>query len=207
VSCCGEDWYWFDYGNARFIAYPEPWSGAWSDWNTRARALMDAAQSDPAIRFIVTFGHRPAYSSGNHAGESSLRTILDGLGATHSKYVLNLNGHSHNYERSFPQNGVIHVTSGTGGATLEETSNPSCLWGGGCPAPSWSAFRAMHHVAVQFAFTATAIRCDVLCGPAGDSGSNQNDLTCTQGTVIDSFTIGSPTGPDTTPPAAITDLW
>jgi len=31
VSCCGEDWYWFDYGNVRFIAYPEPFSGAWSD--------------------------------------------------------------------------------------------------------------------------------------------------------------------------------
>src|SRR4029079_1275589 len=29
MGCCGEDWYWFDYGNARFIAYPEPYTGAW----------------------------------------------------------------------------------------------------------------------------------------------------------------------------------
>ena len=25
----GEDWCWFDYGNTRFIAYPEPFSGDW----------------------------------------------------------------------------------------------------------------------------------------------------------------------------------
>ena len=23
ISCCGEDWFWFDYGNVRFIAGPE----------------------------------------------------------------------------------------------------------------------------------------------------------------------------------------
>src|SRR5882724_4997993 len=54
ISCCGEDWYWFDYDNVRFIAYPEPWSGALSEWNVKAAALMDQAQSDPAISFIVT---------------------------------------------------------------------------------------------------------------------------------------------------------
>jgi Calcineurin-like phosphoesterase len=101
VSCCGEDWYWFDYGNARFIAYPEPWSGAWADWNTRAAPLMDEAQADPNIKFIVTFGHRPAYSSGHHPGSSTLKGILDGFGDTCSKYVLNINGHSHDYERTY----------------------------------------------------------------------------------------------------------
>src|SRR5574341_2022958 len=53
----GEDWYWFDYGNVRFIAYPEPWSGAWANWYASADAVMAQADSDPAIRFIVTFGH------------------------------------------------------------------------------------------------------------------------------------------------------
>ena len=37
--------------------------GAWDDWFPRARSLMDAAQADPAITHIVTFGHRPAYST------------------------------------------------------------------------------------------------------------------------------------------------
>ncbi len=63
AGCCGEDWSWFDYGNVRFIAYPEPYASAtWADWYPRAGVLMDEAQADPAIRFIVTspkFGCRP----------------------------------------------------------------------------------------------------------------------------------------------------
>jgi hypothetical protein len=206
AGCCGEDWSWFDYGNVRFIAYPEPYSGStWNDWSAKAKTLMDQAQADPAITFIVTFGHRPAYSSGYHPGESSLATILDGLGATHSKYVLNLNGHSHDYERSYPQHGVTHLTVGVGGADLEQSSG-SCLWMGGCPPPSWSAYRAMHHAAVQLHVTASAIEVTAFCGPAGGSGSNVNDVTCTQGSVMDSFVIGTQPVADAIPPAAVRDL-
>ena len=206
VSCCGEDWYWFDYGNVRFIAYPEEWSGAWSDWDTKVRPIMDQAQSDPKITFIVTFGHKPAYSSGYHAGSSTLKSIMDALGASHSKYVMNLNGHSHNYERSYPQSGVTHITAAPGGTNLEEAS-ATCLWSGGCPPPSWSAYRAMHHNAVKIHFTATGIEGTVYCGPVGDTGSNKNDITCTQGTVIDSWVIGSITPiADSVPPARIIDL-
>jgi hypothetical protein len=205
VSCCGEDWYWFDYGNVRFIGYPEEWSGAWSDWGTRIDPIMAQAQSDPAIRFIVTFGHKPAYSSGIHSGSSTLKSIMDAHGAKYSKYVLNLNGHSHDYERSYPQFGVVHITSGTGGANLEEAS-PPCLWAGGCPPPAWSAYRAMHHVALRLRFTATAIEGTAFCGPPGDSGSNLNDVTCTQGAILDSFVIGVGTAADTIRPAAITDV-
>jgi hypothetical protein len=202
AGCCGEDWYWFDYGNVRFISYPEPFSGAWSDWMTQAGAVMDAAQSNRAISFIVTFGHRPAYSSGWHAGDPELAGYMNTLGASHSKYVLNLNGHSHNYERSYPQSGVTHVTVGIGGSTLEEASG-SCLYAGGCPAPSWSAYRAFHHGALRLTISPTSIRGDAICGPAGDSGSNKNDITCTLGAVFDSFGInavaavppGSETGP------------
>jgi hypothetical protein len=191
VDCCGEDWSWFDYGNVRFIAYPEPYSGStWSDWATQAGPLMDQAQNDPAITFIVTYGHRPAYSSGWHSGDPGLASILNHLGATHTKYKLNINGHSHDYERSYPQSGVTHLTVGVGGSSLEEHSG-NCLWNGGCPPPSWSAYRAMHHAAVQLRFTATSIQCTAFCGPPGDSGPNRNDVTCTQGSVLDSFEISN----------------
>jgi len=205
VSCCGEDWYWFDYGNVRFIGYPEEWSGAWSDWGTKVAPVMAQAQGDPAIRFIVTFGHKPAYSSGYHSGSSGIKTIMDAMGATYSKYVLNLNGHSHDYERSYPQFGVVHVTSGTGGTNLEEAS-PPCLWVGGCPPPAWSAFRAMHHIALRLHFTATGIEGTAYCGPVGDSGSNLNDVSCTQGTILDSFVIGEGSAADVVRPAPITDI-
>ena len=81
VSCCDEDWHWFDYGNTRFIAYPEPWSGAIGDWYSKVQPIMSNAQSNPNISFIVTYGHRPAYSSGHHPGESELQGDLDHLGS------------------------------------------------------------------------------------------------------------------------------
>jgi parallel beta-helix repeat protein len=189
ISCCGEDWYWFDYGNVRFINYPEPWTGALTDWSSKATGLMDQAQADTAIKFIVTFGHRPAYSSGYHISEIPLQTILNALGSTHSKYVLNLNGHSHNYERSYPQNGVTHITAGTGGADLEENTT-GCLWVGGCPPPAWSAFRALHHVEVRLTVNPSTILVEAICGPAGDVTKNINDITCDEGTVVDSYLIG-----------------
>jgi hypothetical protein len=190
TSDCGEDWYWFDYGHVRFIAYPEPWTGAWADWNPQAVALMDAAQADPNVTFIVTFGHRPAYSSGNHPGSGTLKGYLDALAATHSKYVLNLDGHSHDYERTFPQNGsgdnlhgAMHVTVGTGGGTLE--TSPGCPWLI-CSQPTWSATRYFHFGYLKLSFSPTSITGSFICGPAGPN----DDVICTQGTVLDSFVIG-----------------
>lgn len=202
----GQDWYWFDYGNARFIAIPDPYtygaSGPWADWNSRVGAIMDDAQQNPAIAFIVTFGHRPSYSSGNYTpGDLTLRAYLDALGASHSKYVLDLCGHSHDYERTYPQSNVTHITAGTGGAHLEGTGVLSCLWKGGCPPPGFTAFRAMHHVLVTLDFSPTAIAGRVLCGPPGDATNNLTDLTCVQGAVLDTFTVFNPALLEASPPA------
>ena len=185
----GEDWYWFDYGNVRFIAYPEPWRDAWRDWSERVKPVMEQAQSDGAIDFIVTFGHRPAYSSGYHAGEQELRVILGALGPKYDKYVLNFNGHSHDYERTHAQRGVVHVTAGTGGADLETNEESNCLWHGGCPPPAWSAFRAMHHVVVEVRVEQGRIDGRALCGPSGGAGSNRNDIACERGSVVDAWSI------------------
>ena len=82
AGCCGEDWYWFDQGAVRFIIYPEPYTKeTWPDWARKAEPLFAAAQADPALRYIVTAGHRPAYSSGQHDGKSQLRAILDDFGS------------------------------------------------------------------------------------------------------------------------------
>jgi hypothetical protein len=194
VSCCGEDWYWFDAGNVRFIAYPEQFPGAWTAWASSAKTLMDQAQASTSIHFIVTYGHRPAYSTGIHPGSASLKAILDSLGAHHSKYVLNLNGHCHDYERTTPQFGVTHITVGIGGSTLEPASG-TCPWAGGCPPPRWSIFRAFHHGALRLTFGPGSIRGDVLCGPA----ATYDDITCTAGALMDTFILD---GQDvtTTPP-------
>ena len=69
------------------------------NWQSQIDSVFAAAQADPSIKFIVTFGHRPAYSTGFHQGETDLAGMLNTLGDRYSKYVLNLNGHSHDYER------------------------------------------------------------------------------------------------------------
>jgi hypothetical protein len=181
----GEDWYWFDYGNTRFITLPESWSGAWAAWNTEADVLMAQAQTDPDIKYIVTLVNQPAYSSGHYTGSDELRGMLDTLGDTYSKYVLNVNAHSVNYERSYPQHGVVHVTAGTGGQNLWQDG--ACLWLT-CSQPSWSAFRAMHQGALKLHFTDSAIEGSFICGPAG---GGINDVNCKKGSVMDNFTISS----------------
>jgi hypothetical protein len=175
----GEDWYWFDYGNARFIAFPEPFDGTWNDWAAQVGAIMAGAQADTAITFIVTFGHRASWSSGaDHGGESSLATQMAGLHAAYPKYLLSLQAHSHHYERTDPaQTGGILFIVGSGGG--------SSLGGLQSTQPGWSAYRInhLHHVRVHV--QKDRIDGYAICGPDG-SGSTD---ACDQGAVIDSFTV------------------
>jgi Concanavalin A-like lectin/glucanases superfamily/Bacterial Ig domain/Calcineurin-like phosphoesterase len=178
----GEDWYWFDYGNVRFIAYPEPYSGAWPDWNTQVKSVMSAAQSNPSINFIVTMGHRPAYSS-DTPGDAKLKGYLDGLALLYPKYVLNLSGHVHDYERTDPTQtfGVTHVVVGTGHSSAATFTTTQ---------PSWSVFRTIQSGALKLHFEANHIDGEFICAPTGP-------VCSAAGAVLDSFTIGTP---DTTPP-------
>jgi hypothetical protein len=178
AGCCGEDWGWFDAGAVRFISYPEPYGSAtWKQWRSAAETLMANAQRDRRIRFIVTFGHRPAYSTGYHHGDSTLAGILDGFGDRYSKYVLNLNGHSHNYERFTPIHHVIHVTAAGGGASLEPLS----------AGDRRTAFRALRLIHVRVRVTASSMKLEAICGPV----TSHDQFSCTEGDVVDSVTIGT----------------
>jgi len=179
-GCCGGDWGWFDAGGVRFISYPEPYGSAtWPDWQARATAVFAAAQAAPAINFIVTFGHRPAYSTGYHAGDPTLAKILGSFGNRFSKYVLNLNGHSHDYERFQPIDRVTHITAAGGGSSLETP------WSGTDPR---TAYRLMHLEHVRVDVTPTALRVQAICGPP----SSDDQSSCRVGDVIDSVTIKRP---------------
>lgn len=176
-NCCGEDWGWFDAGGVRFISYPEPYTDrTWQDWRAKAAPIMASAQADPHINFIVTFGHRPAYSTGYHPGDPTLAAILNGFGDRYSKYVLNINGHSHDYERFQPSHHVVHVTIGGGGAELEP-------WSSG-PSPR-TVFRAMHLEHLRVTVSGRQLQFQDVCGPS----SSHDQMKCSPGQVIDSFTI------------------
>jgi parallel beta-helix repeat protein len=178
ISCCGDDWGWFDAGGVRFIAYPEPWTGALADWQSKAATLMQQAQNDPSITYVVTYGHRPAYSTGYHPGEPKLAGILDGFGDSYSKYVLNLVGHSHDYERFQPIHGVTHVTIGS----------PSSAQGPWSSTDPRTAYRALHLAHLRVDVSSTGLRIQAICGLPASS----DDITCDNGSVIDEYTIGVP---------------
>jgi len=110
---------------------------------------------------------------------------MNDMGANHPKYVLNINGHSHDYERTYPQSGVVHITTGNGGASLEQDG--SCKWLSGCPPPSYSAFRAMHHGVLKLHFGPDSIEGWEICGVAASS----DDIACTTGSTLDHFVIGT----------------
>lgn len=184
AGCCEKDWSWFDYGCLRVITYPEPYrSESWRDWAVQVRPLFEAAQADARIRFVITAGHRPAYTSGGHHGEERIRRILDDLAESFDKYVMNLAGHNHGYERTESRHGVVHVTVGTGGAGLDRQPT-SCGWAR-CPRPPWSRFRALHHGAVTVKVSANRIAGAFVCGPA----SREDDVACAAGDVADTFVI------------------
>jgi hypothetical protein len=176
AGCCGEDWGWFDAGPVRFISYPEPYASAtWPEWRAAAGKLMVAAQRSRRIRFIVTFGHRPAYSTGFHDGDENLAAILDGFGDRYAKYVLNINGHSHNYERFSPIHHVVHVTASGGGAALEPLSGRD----------QRTTFRALRLIHLRVDVTHTRMRLQAVCGPA----TSRDQFKCSEGDVVDSYTI------------------
>jgi hypothetical protein len=195
AGCCGEDWWWSDIGEVRFIVYPEPYThDTWADWARQAEPLFAAAEADPRLKFIVTAGHRPAYSSGHHGGDLQLRAILDGFGKRFDKYVLNLTGHSHVYERTKPQAHVVHITAGTGGGALEHAATP-CLWDV-CKVPAFTAFRAIHHGFLKITVQPTQLVVEAVCGPA--SPGNE-DIHCGEGEIFDEIAI--PTGGAAAEPA------
>jgi hypothetical protein len=197
AGCCGEDWYWFDHGAVRFIIYPEPYSAeTWPDWARRADPVFAEAQVDSQIRFIVTAGHRPAYSSGHYGIEPHLRAILDDFGKRFGKYVLNLSGHAHNYERTKPQSHVVHITAGIGGKALEHAATP-CLWPD-CKQPAWVAFRAIHHGFVKFAVRADGIGVEAVCAGAAPY---DDSIHCGDGEIMDEALIApGPSAPAGAPP-------
>ncbi len=195
LGCCGEDWYWFDFGSVRFIVYPEPYThDTWTDWAARAEPLLADAETDAKIKFIITAGHRPVYSSGHHGSDLALRAILDGWGKRFKKYVLNLNGHSHVYERTKPQAHVVYVTAGIGGGALEHAAT-TCLWSD-CKPPPFTAFRAIHHGFLKISVRPAEIALEAICGPAAPG---EEDIRCAEGQIIDQTIIPAGGAPPAVP--------
>jgi hypothetical protein len=179
----GKDWYWFDQGRVRIIVYPEPYAqGTWRAWGEAVAPLFAAAEVDPAIRFVITAGYRPAYSSTEGGGNAELRAMLDGFGRRFPKYLLNLAGGAHAYERTTPQAHVVHVNAGIGGGPLARAST-ACGWPD-CKLPAQLAFRAFHYGMVKVVVRDGDLQLEALC-----AGLGENEGHCGAGQVFDSAVV------------------
>lgn len=125
-TCHGEDWGWFRAGGVLFISYPEPSWRAWQDWQGKAGALMARAQRNAAVDFVVTWGHRPAWSTSAQESDPGLRSVLSALARRwsptpahpHGKYVLTVGHHAHGMEAFARIGGLTSITSAAGGQGL-----------------------------------------------------------------------------------------
>lgn len=59
----------------------------------------------------VVYFHHPLYSSGKHGSDTGLRQVLEPVLIEGGADIV-LTGHDHDYQRSTPQHGVVHVVTG-----------------------------------------------------------------------------------------------
>lgn len=165
-TCLGEDWGWFRAGRVLFISYPENAWHSWSDWRSKADELMASAQSDPSVDFIVTYGHRPPFTSSTIGPNLDARRVTQLLAAKYSptkehprgKYVVSIGHHAHSMEAFRPIGGLTYLINAAGGQGLTnfvDNIDPR------------SVFRAMHFGLVRGSYDAQAhsLNLTMLCGP------------------------------------------
>jgi predicted phosphodiesterase len=98
-----EEYYSFDYQNVHFLALStETVFNATSAQYEFVKNDLPKAATDPNIDWIIVYFHRPMYTSpGSHPESPILRNTYHPL---FSKYGVDLvlQGHNHNYERTYP---------------------------------------------------------------------------------------------------------
>jgi hypothetical protein len=100
--------------------YSSDWGGAHLvglDTESLDQIQLDWLERDLAAhagRWLIVFGHRPLYSSGESGGDARLRGLLEPIFQRHGVHLV-LSGHEHDYERTRPLGGVTYVVSGGGG--------------------------------------------------------------------------------------------
>jgi hypothetical protein len=136
-------WHEFQYMNVQFLSLSTELttSSEWAAQEAFAEDVLDAADDDPSVKWIVVFLHRPLYvSPTNHGPEATIRDTYHPMFEEHGVDLV-LQAHNHNFERSVPlrydpitpetpiyslknthswndPTGQIFATVGTGGAGL-----------------------------------------------------------------------------------------
>ncbi len=124
----GRGYYGFSVGAWRFIALNSEISVG---ENSAQLLWLKQELQQHKSACTLAYWHRPRFSSGGHAGESTYDALWRLLYAEGVDVVVN--GHSHAYERFLPQNpdaqydpakGITQFVSGMGGRSVEPLNDP-----------------------------------------------------------------------------------
>lgn len=126
-----ERFYSFDWGAVHFVALDTERIGA------EQAAWLDQDLGANARPWVVVYGHRPPYSSGEHGPNLAFQNTFGPILAQH-RVPLVLSGHEHDYERTKPIDGTVYVVSGGGGRDTRSVG--------------WSGFTAYAEDVLHFLF-------------------------------------------------------
>ena len=134
-----EQWYTFDYGNARFVSvnsddYENPQQRAWLD------ATLTETRKDKQVKWVIVLQHHPLYGTSKGRGDNE--GLIKAFGPIYDKHKVDLVlcGHDHHYERQFPMRagaiatkqatgykkgvGTLYIVEGGGGKALYDFTDP-----------------------------------------------------------------------------------
>jgi hypothetical protein len=175
-----ERWYSYNWGDAHILVLDteQPYTPGTPQYQF---AQTDLSASQSKVWRIVVIPRPPYSSLSNNSSSVNVRTYLVPL-FEQQKVQLVLTGNSHNYERTYPllggvpqtTGGVTYIVSGGGGNGLNQFLISQ---------PSWSAFRQATYEHVRVTVSTTSLQIDAISET---------------GTVVDSATITSGSGPTPT---------
>ncbi len=116
--------YWFDYGDARFVALDSTLDGP--PLRESVGPWLEQVLAEATTTWRILFFHHPPYSNSKHTPDKKMRETIASVWEEGGVDVV-FNGHNHLYERTKPVRagavvpageGVIYVITGAGGAPL-----------------------------------------------------------------------------------------
>lgn len=134
-----EQWYTFDYGPARFVAFnsddfANPEQLVWLE------KTLAEARRDTKVNWVIVFQHHPLYSTSKGRGDNP--ALIQTVAPLYDRYKVDLVlcGHDHHYERQYPMRagqpttlkktdyrqgeGTLYIVEGGGGKSLYDFTDP-----------------------------------------------------------------------------------
>jgi predicted phosphodiesterase len=114
--------YSFDYGSGHFVAVDSNLTVPVLQGQVIPWLTQDLERTKQAWKFV--FMHHPPFSVGRHGDALKIQKTLVPVFEKSGVDIV-FAGHDHHYQRFEPQNGVLYIVTGAGGAGLYRFAKPS----------------------------------------------------------------------------------